>query len=246
MSRIRPGAPFARCCLVWVAVSASCLGVLTRVSAHLPRRLAPDPAQLDAPPFEDLLATGCGVALAGCACWFWLVTTVVLVEAVTGLRVWQAGCPVGLRRAVLTLCGAALVAGSATQGPAFAGTPAGLPPDPTTDTDTDQRALVGLRLPERPVVGMTVGPGRRPHAVPGSSRTAGSAESRPEGGRLRIRPGDTLWALTESQLPDDATDADIAHGWQQLWRANRNLIGPDPDLIHPGGVLRLPDTKEYR
>lgn len=50
-------------------------------------------------------------------------------------------------------------------------------------------------------------------------------------GSYTVRPGDTLW------------DISIAHGlrtWKTLYALNRSVVGPDPDLIFPGQVLRLP------
>lgn len=32
----------------------------------------------------------------------------------------------------------------------------------------------------------------------------------------------------------------IAGGWQALYALNRAVIGPDPDVLRPGEVLRLP------
>lgn len=28
--------------------------------------------------------------------------------------------------------------------------------------------------------------------------------------------------------------------WHVIWQANRDVVGDDPDLIHPGQALRLP------
>jgi nucleoid-associated protein YgaU len=30
--------------------------------------------------------------------------------------------------------------------------------------------------------------------------------------------------------------------WRAIWTANRDVVGLDPDLIHPGQALRLPGT----
>ena len=57
-----------------------------------------------------------------------------------------------------------------------------------------------------------------------------------------VRPGDTLWALAEHDLPAPATDRQVSARWQAVYRRNRGVIGPDPDLIQPGQVLKL--TKE--
>lgn len=61
---------------------------------------------------------------------------------------------------------------------------------------------------------------------------------------LVVRPGDTLWALAEQDLPAPATDRQVSARWRAVYRRNRGVIGPDPDLIRPGQVLKL--TKEKR
>lgn len=46
-----------------------------------------------------------------------------------------------------------------------------------------------------------------------------------------VQPGDTLSGIAAKLgLPD----------WRQLYEANAGVIGPDPDLIHPGQVLAVP------
>jgi nucleoid-associated protein YgaU len=52
--------------------------------------------------------------------------------------------------------------------------------------------------------------------------------------RYVVQPGDTLSSIASDQAP-----LYIGTGWQPILEANRHLIG-DPDLIHPGMVLRLP------
>jgi len=47
-----------------------------------------------------------------------------------------------------------------------------------------------------------------------------------------VRPGDTLSAI--------AAALGVPGGWQTLYAANRQTIGPDPDLIRPGTVLAAP------
>src|SRR3984957_12069448 len=47
-----------------------------------------------------------------------------------------------------------------------------------------------------------------------------------------VRPGDTLSGI--------ATALSVRGGWQELYAANRRLIGPDPGLIRPGTILTLP------
>lgn len=58
-----------------------------------------------------------------------------------------------------------------------------------------------------------------------------------------VVPGDCLWLIAEDHLdrsgtpPDDAQVARAVIAW---WAANAEVIGPDPDLIHPGQVLQAP------
>lgn len=81
--------------------------------------------------------------------------------------------------------------------------------------------LTGLTLPDRPVAAQqTV-----------AATTAAT---------VTVRSGDTLWALASARLPDRANDAQIAIACTAWHRTNREVIGPDPDLIVPGQILRPP------
>jgi len=50
--------------------------------------------------------------------------------------------------------------------------------------------------------------------------------------RYTIQAGDSLSGI--------AAALGVRGGWQALYAANRRVIGPDPDVIHPGTVLVLP------
>jgi tetratricopeptide (TPR) repeat protein/LysM repeat protein len=50
--------------------------------------------------------------------------------------------------------------------------------------------------------------------------------------RYRVVPGDTLAAIAAALA--------VRGGWPALYAANRHVIGPDPDVIHPGVVLTVP------
>lgn len=84
--------------------------------------------------------------------------------------------------------------------------------------------LDGLTLPDRPVA---------------AQQQAVAAKS----SAVTVRPGDTMWALAAEHLPARASNAQIATACAAWHRANRQVIGPDPDLILPGQVL-LPPTHE--
>jgi LysM repeat protein len=61
--------------------------------------------------------------------------------------------------------------------------------------------------------------------------TAAPATARPAA-RYVVQPGDTLSGIAAALA--------VRGGWPALYVANRNVIGPDPDVIHPGTVLALP------
>jgi LysM repeat protein len=56
-----------------------------------------------------------------------------------------------------------------------------------------------------------------------------------------VAPGDTLWAIAEHHLPAGSSAVDVAAAWPAWYAENHDVIGPDPDLIHPGQVLVAPD-----
>lgn len=52
-----------------------------------------------------------------------------------------------------------------------------------------------------------------------------------------VAAGDTLWDLAAERLGPGASVADVSAATLALHRANTLVVGPDPDLIHPGAVL---------
>lgn len=57
---------------------------------------------------------------------------------------------------------------------------------------------------------------------------------------VTVRAGDSLWGICAESLGPLATDVDIALAWPRLYQANRDVIGPDPGLLLPGQVLKMP------
>ena len=55
-----------------------------------------------------------------------------------------------------------------------------------------------------------------------------------------VEPGDCLWRIAAEHLPPGAGAARVAAEWPRWWAANRDVVGPDPDLILPGQHLRAP------
>jgi len=201
--------------VVWLLVSLGCAAVV--------RWLAADAADLwAARTFDVLLPRLAAVALTGCALWFWWVTTWTTLGAARGLIRSAPGCPRALQRAVLAACGLAL-AGGVSVAPALADTHHG--PHPALGP----AVLAGLPLPDR-------ASGQEP-ARPRPAPVVASPAHLPA--TVVVRPGDTLWALAASALPDGATDAEITTAWHALYAANRDVVS-DPDLIYPGTALDLP------
>ncbi len=61
-----------------------------------------------------------------------------------------------------------------------------------------------------------------------------------------VQPGDSLWSIAADALGPEATAADIGTAWPEWYAVNRDVIGPDPDLIHPGDQLSLPTEESTR
>jgi hypothetical protein len=57
-----------------------------------------------------------------------------------------------------------------------------------------------------------------------------------------VQPGEHFWSIAEQVVAERRLDTSVATYWNALVTANRAiLIDPDnPDLLHPGQVLRLP------
>ena len=168
-----------------------------------------------APGFEGLLVSACAAAASACAVWGWLSVVAVVAEALRGVGDRPASAVPGVPRALRRL----VLAGCGV-----ALTTAAAPALATTGYDAGQvlpAALAGLPFPVR---AMDL-PVQTEHVVV-------------------VRPGDSLWTITERHSPPATTDAEITRGWQALYARNRAVVGDDPSLIHPGQRLVLPDDLE--
>ena len=229
MSRETHGAPLVRCLTVWSLTTATTLVALLGLGRELDSaRALADPTVRSGVPFDSLLVSSAAVVLCASTLWLWAMTTLVVVQAMTGRLRSPRGCPDGVRRLVLAACGLTLVA---TATPAAADSSAGRPPAPD-----DSHVVSGLPLPDRVELGP---PASRPPRVPPADRPGAIAAA-----IHVVSPGDTLWGIAEDSLPGTASDADIDQRWRDIWTENPAEIGPDPDLIHPGTTLHLPPKKE--
>lgn len=202
---------------------------------------APGPAA-----FDDLLAL-----LAACAGWAVLGWLAIALLVSLAAAAWQRGghldqiaraiTPLALRRLVALLLGVGLLAAPVvgalpaqadrTVATAPSGGQSGEPPagPPALERWTPDR-------PAPPVV-----PAGRP------AEPLALLVSRPHRGRavsdhVVVRRGDTLWDIAARALGPDASAAEIAASWPRWHATNRSTIGPDPDLILPGQLLRPPGT----
>jgi nucleoid-associated protein YgaU len=55
-----------------------------------------------------------------------------------------------------------------------------------------------------------------------------------------VRPGDCLWTIAEAHLPGGSGAAAVADAWPAWYAANRDVVGPDPNLLRPGQSLTVP------
>jgi nucleoid-associated protein YgaU len=179
-----------------------------------------------------VVATGLTAALWGAAA--------VLARA-------AAGQPAGPDQALVRLSLAALAAvagwawlqGMAGVADAWAGAPA-----------AKSRGLrrVALLACGVALAGALAAPAGATADRPGPSRVSGlplpdraEGPARPTEPTVVVRPGDSLWTLAERDLGGRATDRGISDRWHAIYRRNRGVIGPDPDLLRPGQVLSIPE-----
>ncbi len=61
-----------------------------------------------------------------------------------------------------------------------------------------------------------------------------------------VKPGDCLWRIAGEVLAarggTGPSRLEIARFWPAIYEANRPLIGDDPNLIHPGQPLHIPEV----
>jgi hypothetical protein len=203
---------------VWAAASLA--------TGTLVRWLAPGLPTSPPDGVVPALVGGCTAAAVACLAWLWVLTTLVVLDVVRGREAGQGGrrgVPGVVRRGVLLACGVTLASGLLA--PAHAERGASDPPEPGAAATV----LVGLPVPDRATT-TTQWLGLLTHP---RERTAPAV--------VVVAAGDSLWGLAARSLPTTADDAEIERRWREIYRANREVVGADPDLIRPGQRLVLPD-----
>jgi nucleoid-associated protein YgaU len=145
--------------------------------------------------------------------------------------------PKVLLRLVALATGAGVLGAPAMAAAAPIGTPS-----PATPISSTARPLPAPTLPLTGTARSTPPP--TPSAVPARSTEPAPPAGRSSDLRVVVAPGDSLWRIAEraegpAQSPN-RTAAEVGR-W---YAANRSVIGPDPDLIHPGLRLRPPTDPE--
>jgi nucleoid-associated protein YgaU len=74
-----------------------------------------------------------------------------------------------------------------------------------------------------------------PASTPPPQKAAPQPDPTRNGGTYTVRPGDTLYSITKAQTGSNALD-----NWQELYEANKDVVGGNPHLIHPDQVLEVP------
>lgn len=143
---------------------------------------------------------------------------------------------------------------SAGEGPMARPETLGVPTELTVDLDwpvtrpDPESATSPAPQPATPGA-MTIDPAAEPADAAVGAQTATpqvkedpAAKPRPSGidGIVVVHRGDSLWSIAAAHLPPDAGAAQIDAAWRDWYRANRDVIGPDPSLILPGQQLRTP------
>lgn len=76
-------------------------------------------------------------------------------------------------------------------------------------------------------------------STPADARITGSAAAREH---TVVQPGDSLWLIASRHLHPGASETEIAATWPRWFAANREVVGNDPNLLHPGTQLVNPEA----
>jgi hypothetical protein len=222
-----------------MALIAAALAALTPAIPDMAETLATAQRTADTAGPDVLVTSAAG--LLAWAVWGWGALGLALTAATAIPGVLGGGArlllhvvlPAGARRSAALVLGV----GFGVVGPLL-GTAAGLPVLPSAS------AAPAGSAPDWPAVPATSAvpdwPARSATAVP--DWPAGADVT---GAHVVVR-GDCLWHIAAARLLDQlgrpATNGEVAAAVQAWWTANADVIGPDPDLLLPGQVLRPPES----
>jgi nucleoid-associated protein YgaU len=229
-----------------MAAIAAALAALTPPFAELTGSLTAAQRTVDTQGADVLIASTAG--LLAWAVWAWgaLGLALTAASALPGVaggaarRALQVALPAGARRSAALLLGLGL----GVAGPLLASAVPQLAPIASAAA-----AAAAESVPDWPAPSPAAAPvpdwpteaaptGEAP-AAPSTAPTAAPAAD----SRVVVR-GDCLWHIAADsllgQLGRLPSDGEVAAAVQAWWSANADVIGPDPDLLVPGQVLRPP------
>ena len=188
------------------------------------------------PRVDDLVVVA--VALLGAAVCGWL--TLVGVAAALAPRRWRpaiaAASPAVWRRVITVALGTAVATGVALPASA-AGWVVDTPQvEPSSAGWLAHTSAENTEAPQPPRASPPAAPVTTPTD---DTPTAATAPDNPAQATHTVSRGESLWTITAAMLGtrDAAT---IAAAWPALYEANRDALGSNPHLIHPGQTLTLP------
>lgn len=242
-----------RCLVVWALLSVAVGTVSWLCLGELVRTTTTSAAQQVVAEQSVVLVACVGGLLA--SLYVWVVASLAVLDTLRGRAAGtpplgagpaaRSGRAVGagtVRRLTLLACGVAVSAGAAL--PSYAADPG------TTPSTSELAVLDGLPYPDRAatteraraseeVVVRHEATGARPE--PTAARERAGRERAPQADARTVRPGDSLWAIA-SEVSSSRDAGVVAQQVDQLHRANRAVIGDDPDLILPGQRLSVPPS----
>lgn len=213
---------------------------------------------LDLPELMGVGSAGAGLALL---CW-WLTALICalifpLAQHLGAQRLaafTNAYSPAFMRRIVIAVVGINLLAAPlATAAPSDGSDPRWQPGTVATTTAPSSPAEISALPPETSVP-------VEPAWVPRTAATDPALLARPPA-RIEqlpsdapqeqsqnpvtetdvvVQQGDSLWSIVAAALGPFSNDVDVARAWPRWYSANREAIGPDPNIIFPGQILHAP------
>jgi nucleoid-associated protein YgaU len=238
MSPVRLTTTAAAMALIGIALAA-----LTPNSSEMTAALAAPQRTADTAGPDVLVLSAAG--LLAWAVWTWgavgltLTASTALPGALGGLAglLVRVVLPAGARRSAAL----ALGVGLSVSAPLLL---------PVTGVSVLPTAFAAEFVPDRPSVAAASATAAPDWPSSGSGSTAAVPDwpAGPDvaGAHVVVR-GDCLWHIAADRLlaqlgrpPDDGEVAAAVRAW---WHANADVIGPDPDLLLPGQILRPPDER---
>ncbi|UYQ76389.1 LysM peptidoglycan-binding domain-containing protein [Glutamicibacter sp. JL.03c] len=156
------------------------------------------------------------------------------------LKFFQWIAPRFSRRILTSLVGTSIVLSSVATANASTGAPSANPSstisaesrNPPRATENIQHAVPSAQwFPEQ--ISVPISRLVTSGAEPKQERKSSSTET-------VVAAGENLWSIAATHLGAQATAEEISHYWPRIYKANKHVIGSDPNHLEVGTVLALP------